>query len=123
VPSLAVTPAVNLTVGATLTVAVGGEDFSPANFPIQDSKLQNLPPASIAPPSSGWFLAYFHGGLNVSFSPINPDNTTILPPGLAGAVWAQVVNTDQGFPTIDNVISGVSMINVAVPANADNSFN
>ena len=122
-PALTVTPNFGVTVGQTVTVAVGAPDFDPTKFPIQDSSLKNAPPASVSPPKSGWFLAYFHGGSNVTFSPVAGDMTTVIPPGLAGNVWAQLVDTNQGFPTIDNVISGVSMLVIPVPADADNSFN
>lgn len=120
VPTLTVTPSFNITVGTNVTVSIGAPDFSPSNFPIVDNSL------SMAPHNAAWtgkFLAYFHGGLNVSFSPIAADNTTTIPDGLAGAVWAQVVTTDQGVPTLEQTVSGVAMLNIPVPAGADNSFN
>ena len=122
-PSLTVTPSFNITVGTKVTVAVGAADFSPKNFPIVDANLTMVPPKPPTPPPTNMFMAYFHGGLNVSFSPIGQDNTTTIPEGLAGAVWAQVVTTDQGFPTLDETVSGVAMLNIPVPAGADSSFN
>ncbi|GJE93087.1 ferritin-like domain-containing protein [Phanerochaete sordida] len=120
VPALTVTPSFNITVGTNVTVAIGAPDFSPSNFPIVDTNLTMAPNNA---PSSGKFLAYFHGGLNVSFSPIAQDNTTTIPAGLAGAVWAQVVTTDQGFPELEDTVSGVAMLNIPVPSGADSSFN
>lgn len=117
-------PANNITVGTTVTVSIGGPDFSPANFPIIDANLTSAPNNLWGPPPpGGWFLAYFHGGLNVSFSAIAADNTTVLPPGLAGAVWAQVVTTNTSKPTLEEAVSGVAMLNIPVPADVDNSFN
>ena len=119
-PTLTMTPSTNVTAGTNVSVAVGSPDFSPSNFPIVDANLTSAP--SPAPPA-GAFLAYFHGGANISFSPIGEDNTTAVPAGLAGAVWAQVVKTNQSLPTLNDTISGVAMLNIPVPVTANNSFS
>ncbi|EKM57289.1 uncharacterized protein PHACADRAFT_208391 [Phanerochaete carnosa HHB-10118-sp] len=120
VPALTVTPSSNLTVGINVTVAIGAPDFNSSNFPIVDTNLTTAPNNS---PASGKFLAYFHGGLNVSYSPIASDNTTTIPEGLAGVVWAQVVTTNTSAPTLNDTVSGVAMLNIPVSPAANNSFN
>ena len=120
-PTLALTPSCDscdVTVGSAITVVIGDFDFSPADFPIVDADPTSAPATSSL---AGAFLAYFDGVDGVSFSPIDHDNTTIVPDGVLGTVFVQVVTTDQSFPTLDDTISGVAILTIVASADADNS--
>ncbi|KAI0088359.1 ferritin-like domain-containing protein [Irpex rosettiformis] len=114
--TLTLTPA-NATAGSNVTVQVGGPDFNSSSIPI----ISSATPAA-APALGGNFLAYFHG-LGVSFSPIAQDNTTSVPTGLQGLVFASVVSTNSSVPSANTTLSGLAPLNIGVQPTADNSLN
>ena len=115
-PNVSLNPA-NATVGETVTVALTGQaDFIPSNIPVVNGSF-------VSPQSNGTnlFLAYYNG-LNVTFSPLNPnDNTTVIPDGLAGIVYAALVDGNDTAPTVDNTLTGLAVLNIPVPASANNT--
>lgn len=114
---LSLTPA-NSTTGQNVTVQVSPQqDFSPSNIPISNTSFVPTTPPALP----GNFVAYFHGGQNVSYSIINPDNTTTIPDGFAGIVYASVVTNNQTAPSADTTLSGLAILNIPVPADANNS--
>ncbi len=125
-PSLIVTPLpilslspTNVTVNDTVSVSVSTkQDFSPSNITIVDDTF-------IAPTTDGsgpFYLAFFHGS-QVSFAPLNADNSTTIPDGLAGVVYTALVSSNATAPSPDTTLSGLYVLNIPVPPSADNSSN
>ena len=121
---LSVSPS-NATVNSSITVSLtGAEDFSPSNIPIINSTSSDnsTDSSNSNSTSTPLYVAYFHG-FNVTFSEVNSsDNTTTIPDGLAGLVYASLVSTNETTPSPDTTLSGLAVITIPVPAAANNSL-
>ncbi|PSR74736.1 hypothetical protein PHLCEN_2v9615 [Hermanssonia centrifuga] len=117
-PVLTLSPA-NATVNQSVAVAVSNnQDFSPSNIPIVNSTF-------VAPTTNGstpLFLAFYHG-LQVTFAPLDGSNSTTVPDGLAGVVYAALVSSNNTAPTPETTLSGLSVLNIPVPATANSTSN
>lgn len=105
----------NQSVSVSLT---GQTDFNATNVPITNSSF-------VAPTTNGsvpLFLAFYHG-FNISFVPLNPDNTTVIPDYLAGLVFAQLVSSNESVPAANTTLSGLAPVNIGVAPTAVNTFN
>ncbi|THG99394.1 hypothetical protein EW026_g2949 [Hermanssonia centrifuga] len=117
-PVLTLSPA-NATVNQSVAVALSNnQDFSPSNIPIVNSTF-------VAPTTNGstpLFLAFYHG-LQVTFAPLDGSNSTTVPDGLAGVVYAALVSSNNTAPTPETTLSGLSVLNIPVPATANSTSN